>query len=1345
MRLWMQLEHLVRSRMPVHALTDCGTNRDGTTRRNRSIACVSLLCFLFVACVLFALCSLLMLAPIRCAQADEAVQIEVSQLTKNPYSHSGASSFIRVEGPTSSIAYCAQGNLITPKEGQTLERYGSLEIPELDYVMYHGYDGEMTTSLDGLDEQKSEAATAAAVWLAIADQRGDVLDYHPVVDDAYHGNTAYLERWQNLEDEEVKDAAKRLYDDAVSYRDSGGGGVEEGCAVFWSNRTVYEPDGTLRYQGLITADKQLEITFAKRSSNSKLTEGNSSYSLSGATYDIHRSDDDSIVASITTDDTGCASCFLKPNTSYYLVETAAPAGYLASSERIEFTTDTASKTVELADDPESFSLVIAKLDAATRDASQPGTSLEGAEYRLTSISTPGFELTGTTDKNGRLTFEGIPLGTATVTETKAPEGYALDDTAHTYTVHADEVGKDGTVEINPGLDFIEHPIAFDIELEKRIDAGDESDQKAPGVDVTFEIISNTTGEKVGSITTDSKGMASTEGMWLGSGERPEGIQGSIPYDRAGYTIHEVPETAPEGAQPAGDWTIGPDQMVDGTTLHFAVDNKMITALVSIVKTDASSGERIPLAGCSFTILDEDGQPLGADAWYPEAPASDTFTTDENGTVTLPARLRPGTYRVHEIEAPAPYLLRREDVTFEVSETGDSPTAVVEVPNSAATGQATIVKTCSADGEALAGAEFDIVAQQDIVTLTGETAAVAGQVLDHVTTDEEGHAQTEKLPLGSGTASYAFVETKPAPDHALDSAPIAFTLSYRDQQTATVTAEVEAINNPTGIDIIKTAADDAATPVEGAVFELVPADSENGDTENSDQSDNANGEEGEPESPETADEPDTEEEQDAPADEQRDDEQDNAGETPENENDSDEPTGEHQRCTTDANGKAHIDHIAPGSYLLTEIDAPDGYVTSDEAIAFTVDDAGLIDGKPSAQIAVTNDVTKVDISKRDAETEEELEGAVLAVFDDEGNQLDEWTTTTEPHRITKLTPGTYTLAELVAPSSYDTAASQEFTVEDTADPQTVVMYDGRISISGMVDKRQQIADPISDKDEPSGDNRAAVTISDEGLFNYAIDACNTSSTWVDEFTVTDDLTFATNLSDLVGITTPVATGDCDGLMNVWYLPKGNRDQEITSNANATLSSDTENPRLSDDEVAERIGDDGRAVDYTGWRLWKQGVSTTEATELSVADLDLEGTTVVSAIRFEFGRVEAGFTTRTDGWDRDDLKNEHDDYAGDIETDAEHAPALIHMKTQHCYGSGFTMTNKARVELYRNGGGEGLEALDEDEVRQTAVRISMPLAQTGVLFVVPALLATGGIGLGVALALRSERDRRIRWRP
>ena len=133
---------------------------------------------------------------------------------------------------------------------------------------------------------------------------------------------------------------------------------------------------------------------------------------------------------------------------------------------------------------------------------------------------------------------------------------------------------------------------------------------------------------------------------------------------------------------------------------------------------------------------------------------------------------------------------------------------------------------------------------------------------------------------------------------------------------------------------------------------------------------------------------------------------------------------------------YIEKLPAGDYTLTEVKAPDGYAFA-ESVPFTVLPTGEVQ-----QFEMRDDVIKVEISKVDLTTMEELPGAELTITDKDGEEIDRWVSSDKPHYIEKLPAGEYTLTEITAPDGYDIAESISFTVLPTGEVQTVVMKDAR---------------------------------------------------------------------------------------------------------------------------------------------------------------------------------------------------------------------------------------------------------------------------------------------------------------
>ena len=136
---------------------------------------------------------------------------------------------------------------------------------------------------------------------------------------------------------------------------------------------------------------------------------------------------------------------------------------------------------------------------------------------------------------------------------------------------------------------------------------------------------------------------------------------------------------------------------------------------------------------------------------------------------------------------------------------------------------------------------------------------------------------------------------------------------------------------------------------------------------------------------------------------------------------------------------YIEKLPAGEYTLTEVKAPDGYAFA-ESVPFTVLPTGEVQ-----QFEMLDDVIKVELSKKDLTTMEELPGAELTITDKDGKEIDRWVSTDKPHYIEKLPAGDYTLTEITAPDGYAFAESVLFTVLPTDEVQQFEMRDDVIKV------------------------------------------------------------------------------------------------------------------------------------------------------------------------------------------------------------------------------------------------------------------------------------------------------------
>lgn len=160
-------------------------------------------------------------------------------------------------------------------------------------------------------------------------------------------------------------------------------------------------------------------------------------------------------------------------------------------------------------------------------------------------------------------------------------------------------------------------------------------------------------------------------------------------------------------------------------------------------------------------------------------------------------------------------------------------------------------------------------------------------------------------------------------------------------------------------------------------------------------------------------------------------------------------------TTDGQGVARSGKLEYGTYYVKETKAIDGYTISRAVYKATINSNGIcyitkanntstnsFNENLTGVAAIENKQNRLEISKVDASDEHTLEGAVLALYNSSGEEIERWTTTNEKKVFKGLSYGNYTIKELKAPKGYNTAEDIKVTITEDTETLSVKMYDNK---------------------------------------------------------------------------------------------------------------------------------------------------------------------------------------------------------------------------------------------------------------------------------------------------------------
>lgn len=551
--------------------------------------------------------------------------------------------------------------------------------------------------------------------------------------------------------------------------------------------------------------------------------------IEGVRFDIYENDEygSALVGSMVTDENGVAVSELLRKGRYIVREHGETAGYVFEEIALDAVVKPDETTdLSVTNQPVRVRLKLYKRDAdeyAGKPADAPGTrgdgELTGAVFRVLAaqditdrqdnvIYEKGAVVVDsltTAGQDASVTTDALWPGAYEIVELAPPVGYqAAVDSIIVDARSAAEQSQEAVV-IYEGV--VTNEIRYGAQAIVKLLGGMSDDPdpdrvETPEAGAEFLVYLRKAGSYENAraferdrLVTDENGYAKTKALPYGVYVL-EQIKGAPGYELKGPILFEID---------------GTEDILNPPPL--TLSDRPIRYRLRLMKTDSETRKTITLSGVSFKLRDEMGELVTQTVSYPTLQETDTFVTDETGSVTLPETLTWGLYFVEEVTAPKGYLIREEALPVFVGQDGDAPGETyqidVEVPNEPVKGRILLEKkgprltgfevTADAYGNEahrpvyeesyLAGAVFELRAAETVTGGDGTVWFEQGELVETLTTASDGPAASGLLPLGR----YVLVEIHAPEGYALDDTPHEVTLDASDAYTPVVEVRAELTN------------------------------------------------------------------------------------------------------------------------------------------------------------------------------------------------------------------------------------------------------------------------------------------------------------------------------------------------------------------------------------------------------------------------------------------------------------------------------------------------------------------------------------------------------------------------